>query len=35
VFKGVTPFFLTDCLKIVILALFPILTLWLPSTMFS
>jgi TRAP-type C4-dicarboxylate transport system permease large subunit len=33
IFKGVFAFVAADIVKIVILVLFPILTLWLPSTM--
>jgi C4-dicarboxylate transporter DctM subunit len=33
VFRGVMPFVYADIIKLVLLVLFPILTLWLPSTM--
>lgn len=33
VFAGVTPFVAVDSLRLLVLALFPILTLWLPRTM--
>jgi TRAP-type mannitol/chloroaromatic compound transport system permease large subunit len=32
-FRGVVPFVAADLLKLAILVLFPILCLWLPSTM--
>lgn len=31
IYRGVVPFFLADCLRILILVLFPAVTLWLPS----
>lgn len=34
VFKGVMPFVVADCIRIAILAIFPSLSTWLPSTMF-
>jgi TRAP-type mannitol/chloroaromatic compound transport system permease large subunit len=33
IFYGVIPFIITDLLRLVILIAFPILALWLPSTM--
>jgi tripartite ATP-independent transporter DctM subunit len=35
VFKGVMPFVAADVVKLVLLVLFPIIALWLPSTMFN
>jgi C4-dicarboxylate transporter DctM subunit len=35
IFRGIVPFFLMDCLVMVILVAFPILSLWLPSMMFK
>ena len=35
IFKGVLPFCAADVVKIALLVLFPIITLWLPSTMFN
>ena len=33
IFKGVTPFWMADLVRLTILVLFPIITLWLPSAM--
>lgn len=33
IFKGVIPFVVADLIKLIILVLFPVLVLWLPSTM--
>ena len=33
IYKGVTPFVIADLVKLVLLVLFPIITLWLPHTM--
>ena len=33
IYKGVTPFVVSDLIKLVLLVLFPIITLWLPHTM--
>lgn len=33
IFKGVMPFVIADLIKLILLVLFPILVLWLPSTM--
>ena len=33
IYSGVTPYILADCARIVILVLFPAVTLWLPSVM--
>ena len=35
IFRGVMPFVLADCVKVVLLVAFPALTLWLPSLMFK
>ena len=35
VYRGVLPFCAADFVKLALLVLFPILSLWLPSTMFS
>jgi TRAP-type C4-dicarboxylate transport system permease large subunit len=34
IYRGVLPFCIADFLKLALLVLFPILSLWLPSTMF-
>jgi TRAP-type C4-dicarboxylate transport system permease large subunit len=33
IFKGVLPFIATDILRLVILIVFPVIALWLPSRM--
>jgi TRAP-type C4-dicarboxylate transport system permease large subunit len=33
IYKGVTPFVIADLLKLILLVLFPTITLWLPSMM--
>jgi TRAP-type mannitol/chloroaromatic compound transport system permease large subunit len=33
IYKGVMPFCAADLIKLVLLVLFPVITLWLPSTM--
>jgi C4-dicarboxylate transporter DctM subunit len=33
IYKGVTPFVVADLLKLVLMVLFPIITLWLPHSM--
>jgi len=35
VFKGVLPFCVADFIKLILLVLFPMIALWLPSTMFN
>lgn len=35
IFRGVTPFVIADCVKVVILISFPALTLWLPNLVFN
>jgi C4-dicarboxylate transporter DctM subunit len=33
IFRGIVPFLAADFLKLALLVLFPIITLWLPATM--
>jgi C4-dicarboxylate transporter DctM subunit len=33
IYKGVTPFVVSDLIKLALMVLFPAITMWLPSTM--
>jgi len=33
IFRGVMPFVMADLVKLIMLVLFPVIVLWLPSTM--